>query len=174
MAEAGWKDGFSVVLDSTREVYLGDVEVAEAIVAALAPIGVRATVNVLDKADFFRRGRERDTSLYLHSWSCLSADRQEIFDYLLQTPGPARSYGRSNSGGYSNPRVDDLAEQGARTMDHSRRAALLRAASASAHGDVPWVPIYVQRQVYALRAPFRWTPRQDKKICVADISIDEP
>jgi len=173
MAEAGWKDGFSVVLDATRDVYLGDTEVAEAIVESLASIGVRATTSSLDKPEFIRRVGERDTSLYLHSWSCLSADMQEIFDYLLHTPRTTRGYGRSNGGGYSSPRVDALAEEAARTMDHAHRAQLLRAASAAAFADVPWVPIYVQRHVYALRAPFRWTPRQDKKICVSDISVDE-
>jgi len=170
LAEAGWGNGFSVVLDAPSGVYVEDARVAAFVAEALRPLGIAVRVQLLDKTTAFARQADRDTSFYLASWSCQSADMQEIFTYLLHTPDPARGFGSENAGGYSNPEVDRLAEQAAETMDPNERAILLRRAVRLALDDTPWVPLYIQTQVYALREPFRWQPRADRTIRVEDVT----
>lgn len=172
MREAGQAGGFSVTLHATDGVYLGDGPIAEIVARSLDQLNVAVHIERVEKTELFRRVKERDTSLYLLTWSCLSGDAQEIMDSLLHTPDPNRGLGLDNGGGYSNRRVDELAEQAARTMRPRPRATLLRSAVAAAMRDLPWVPIYVQNQVYALRAGYRWVPRRDKKVRAADIRIE--
>jgi ATP-dependent Lhr-like helicase len=45
------------------------------------------------QADFFAKLDARDTSFYMMSWNCLTADMQEVFNSLLHTPDAARGYG---------------------------------------------------------------------------------
>lgn len=171
MREAGWERGFEVTLDAPRNVYLEDARIAAFVAESLAGLRVRVTVNALDKPRLFEKLTRRDTSFYMLSWSCLSGDVQEVFDYLLHTPDPARGYGSDNAGAYGNPELDRLSETASGTMLSETRLELLQKAVAVAMDDVPWVPIYVQSYVYALREPFRWTPRQDKSIRVEEIAL---
>lgn len=171
LGEAGFGEGFTVSLHATQGVYLGDGPIADTVSRSLAEVGVTVRAERVSKAELFERVKRHDTSFYLLTWSCLSADVQEVFDNLLHSPDPARGLGLDNGGGYSNPRLDELAEQAARTMLPRTRAALLRRAVATAMEDLPWVPLYVQTHVYALRTPYRWRPRPDKKVRAADVQV---
>jgi peptide/nickel transport system substrate-binding protein len=171
LSEAGWPDGFSVTLDAPRDVYLADTAVADRVAAYLDSVGIHVRVNKMPKADFFKKLEARDTSLYMMSWNCLTADMQEVFNSLLHTPDMVRGLGRENVSNYTNPRLDALVEEASQTTTHEERVRLLRSASDIALEDAPWVPLYVQDQVYALRRPFEWTPRQDKRVRVAEFTV---
>lgn len=164
IAESGFAAGFSVVLDAPDTSFAGDVRVAPFVARSLAGIGVRVEIRPQAKEALFRRQARRDTSLIIAGWNCGSADMQEILEFLLHTTDAARGYGRENVGGYSNPRLDTLTEEAHRTMSHDRRLALLRAASAAAAADVPWVPLYIPHERYAARRSLTWTPRPDRVV----------
>jgi peptide/nickel transport system substrate-binding protein len=171
MKEAGYPNGFSVVLDTPEQAYPGDVEIADFIARALKEIGIRVTVNAMPKQKLFEKLARRDTSFYMLSWNCLSADSQEVFSYLLHTPGGG--YGSDNSGSYSNSDVDRLAEQAAQTMDSSKRLELLKSALAEVTNDIPWVPIYIQTHVFGVNKRLQWQPREDKVLLFSEMTLKE-
>jgi peptide/nickel transport system substrate-binding protein len=171
LTAAGYRAGFSVVLDAPSGLYPMDAAIAGRVAAALLPLGIRVRVELLDKQALFDKLGRRESSFYMLSWNCLTADMQEILDYLLHSPDPAHGYGGENAGGYSNPELDRLGEQAARTMNPVERGALLAQAVELAHQDTPWVPVYVQSIVYGLRTPFQWRPRPDKRIRVSDVTL---
>ncbi len=164
MAESGFGDGFSVVLDAPDTSFAGDVRVAPFVAGSLAGIGVRVELRPQGKEALFRRQAKRDTSLMIGGWNCGSADMQEVLEFLLHTTDAARGYGRENVGGYSNARLDSLTEEAHKTMSHDQRLSLLRAASAVAADDVPWVPLYIPHDRYAARRALTWAPRPDRVI----------
>jgi peptide/nickel transport system substrate-binding protein len=164
MAASGFGEGFSVVLDAPDASFAGDVRVAPFVARSLSAIGVRVEVRAQDKETLFRRQAGRDTSLIIGGWNCGSADLQEILEFLLHTTDATRGYGRENVGGYSNGRLDSLAEEAHRTLSRDRRLALLRAASAVAVDEMPWVPLYIPHDRYAARKALAWTPRPDRVI----------
>jgi peptide/nickel transport system substrate-binding protein len=171
LREAGYAEGFSVVLDAPQTSFVGDARVAPFVARSLAEIGVRVEQRVQPKAELFRRWSERDTSFFVGGWSCTSGDAQEVLDFLLHTPDPARGLGRENVGGYSNPELDRLAGLARETMKREVRLRLLRAASAQALTDVAWVPLYVARDRYGLRRGLRWSPRPDGLILGAQMRM---
>ena len=171
LAEAGYGNGFSVTLDTPKDTYLSDTAVADAVGESLRAVNINVNVNKLEKSILFEKETSRDTSFYLLSWSCGSGDMAEIFDYLLHSPDPNNGFGVDNGGQYSNPGVDRLADEAGQIMDPSVRLKRLQAAVAAAVQDIPWVPLYVQADTYALRKEFLWTPPGDRNIRVSKIEI---
>lgn len=56
-------------------------------------------------------------------------------------------------------------------MDSGKRLETLKKGLGLAMDDIPWVPIYVQTHIFAIRAPYQWNPRQDKLILLSEISV---
>ena len=123
----------------------------------------------LDKAVLFQKETTHDTSLYLLSWSCGSGDIEEIFDYLLHSPDEVHGYGGDNGGQYTNPELDEKVEEASRIMQPATRLNALQKAVDMAMQDLPWVPLYVQADLYALNTRFVWSPPADRNIRVREI-----
>jgi len=172
LAQAGYAGGFGVVLDAGEGSLLGDARVAPFVARSLARIGVRVELRLSEKTELFRRWARHDTSFFLSSWTCSSGDMQEVLDYLLHTPEPGGRYGTENAGGYSNPDLDRLAEQGRASPDPAARLAALRQAARIALDDVAWVPLYLPTDRYALREGLDWSPRPDQLILGAEMRVD--
>jgi peptide/nickel transport system substrate-binding protein len=171
LREAGYAEGFSVVLDAPLTSFVGDARVGRFVARALAEIGVRVEQRAQPKAELFRRWSERDTSFFVGGWSCTSGDAQEVLDFLLHTPDPARGLGRENVGGYSNRELDRLAGRARETMEREVRLRLLRAASATALADFALVPLYVPHDRYGVRRGLHWSPRPDGLILGAQMRM---
>jgi peptide/nickel transport system substrate-binding protein len=170
LREAGLAKGFDVVLDALRGVYPGDAKVAELVVESLKAVGIRVEPRFEDKAVNFARLTRRDTSLFLVSWAPLGGDVQQVFEYLLHTPDPARGYGTDNCGGFSDPALDRMIEEAGRTPVEAR-AEKLKSAAQQALDQLPLVPLYVPNNLYGIRGPWRWTPRRDKIVRVEEIGL---
>jgi peptide/nickel transport system substrate-binding protein len=169
--EAGYPDGFSVVLDAPDTSFVGDVRVGPFVARSLAEIGIRVELRQQPKAELFRRWAERDTSFFVGAWSCTSGDEQEVLDFLLHTPDQARGLGHENVGGYGNPEVDRLAGQARETMGRTLRLRLLREAAAAALDDVAWVPLYLPHDRYGIWRGLQWSPRPDGLILGAQMRV---
>lgn len=172
LREAGLAGGFDVVLDALDGIYPGDAKVAAFVAESLSQVGVRVKPRVEDKATNFARLARRDTSIFLISWAALTGDVQEVLDYLLHTPDAVRGYGTDNSGGYSDATLDRMIEEAGQTMALKLRTKKLRAAVEAASGEAPLVPLYVPNNLYGIREPFRWAPRRDKIVQVAEIGVE--
>jgi peptide/nickel transport system substrate-binding protein len=172
LREAGYPEGFSVVLDAPQTSFVGDARVGPFVARSLAEIGVRVELRQLPEAGLFRRWSERDTSLFVGAWSCTSGDAQEVLDFLLHTPDPGRGLGRENVGAYSNPEVDRLAGRARETLSRDLRLDLLRAAGRLALDDYAWVPLYVPHDRYGLRRGLTWSPRPDGLILGAQMRFE--
>jgi peptide/nickel transport system substrate-binding protein len=174
MSEAGYPQGFEVVLDAPAEAFYADKGVGPFVVDALAPIGVRVRLRLLPAKVLFEREARHDTSLFLDSWNCSSGDLQEVLDFELHTPDPERGYGSQNVGAYSNADLDRLAERAHHTMLGEERLAILRAAARLAYDDVPWVPLYMVRNRYGVARDVNWEPRPDRLVRALSISLAGP
>jgi peptide/nickel transport system substrate-binding protein len=168
LEEAG--GGFSVTLDAPQGVHPGDARAAEAVARNLRAIGVDVRLNLLPKAEIFDKLTRRDTSLAIGSWNCLSGDMEEIYLSLLRTPRVELGQGVDNTGGYSNPAVDAAFALAGATAAPEARLDRLQKAVALASADVPWVPLYVQDQLYGIRDPYDWTPRPDKRVRLSEVT----
>jgi peptide/nickel transport system substrate-binding protein len=164
LAEAGYPNGFSMVLGSTNGRYVNDLKVAQAVTTMWGRVGVKATLDALAPAVFFRLLTEKKTfSGFLGGWGdpeMVSRERA-----MLATPNAELGLGSANLAQYSNPEVDRLVDQASHTLDDGQRNALLRQASALAlDQDVGLLPLYFERSSWGMRKGLAYAPRSDQKL----------
>ena len=55
MAEAGYPDGFEVVMDCPNDRYVNDEEICQAVAPMLARIDIKVRLNAMPKAKYFEK-----------------------------------------------------------------------------------------------------------------------
>ena len=166
---AGWPSGFDVTLH-TRSLLLDG---ATAIRTLLRDAGIRVTIQPLEEREFFQATdpEHRDFALALTRFGCPTGDAANFFDAAIHSTDTARGFGRVNAGGYESPEVDRLIEVSGRTLDPTLRLPLLKKVMRIAMQDLPWIPLYLDQDVYLFRAGTTWTPRLDNYALLAEISV---
>src|SRR5215467_1015277 len=117
MAEAGYPNGFSVVLDCPNDRYNNDEQICQAVTAMLAQIGIKVDLQARSKTLHFPKLQKKDSSLYLLGWGVPTLDSHYVFTFLYQTNDAAKKVGGWNYTGYSNPKMDALADAMLKEVD---------------------------------------------------------
>jgi len=170
LTEAGYPNGFEVVLDSPNDRYVNDAQIAQAVASNLAKIGIKVSVNALPKATYFPKSDRLDTSFFLIGWASNDGDASSFLNGIAHTYDKDKGYGRYNRGRYSNPEVDQLIELAQAEMDTDKRLQLLKKAQWLALvGDANVVPLHFEVDLYATAKKLQFTPRADTNIYVYDI-----
>ena len=112
MAEAGYPDGFELVMDCPNDRYVNDEEICQAVTAMLGRIGVKVSLNALPKAQYFEKvsPRKYDSSFNLLGWTPGSLDSWNVLANLVICRDASGKGGTFNFGGYCNPKIDELAQ----------------------------------------------------------------
>ena len=128
LAEAGYPNGFSLVLGTPNDRYVNDALIAQAVAQMLTRAGLKVSLDAVTQSQFFARRNKRDFGIWLAGWGSDTGEMSSPLKSLIATPNRDKGMGTTNPGGYSNPKVDDAAERGAR---HRRRRQARRAAGRS-------------------------------------------
>jgi peptide/nickel transport system substrate-binding protein len=150
LAEAGYPNGFSVGMDCPNDRYVNDALICQAVVSMWAKIGVNAKLLAQPKAQYFPKILSRNTSLYMLGWTPVTIDGLDALDNLLLTPG--EKIGRFNLGSYSNPKVDEWANEARLELNAAKRTKHLQDALDLAHSDVGSIPLHYQQVIWASSA----------------------
>jgi len=94
---------------------------------------------------FITKVVRRESSFWLFGWLNPLGDAQHILQNVVA------STGGFNSGGYSNPRVDELVRQIAVELDPERRMGMIREALRLHRDDVGHIPFHQQMLLWAHR-----------------------
>lgn len=170
LAEAGVPDGFNLTVVATNDRYPKDSEVAQAIAQMLQRVGIRVTVETMPAVMVFTRGSKLEFSAMILGWIAASGEATSPMVAVLATNDPAKGFGSSNRGRYSNPEFDRLLEQGLQTLDTQKRAALLAQATETAMHDVGLVPLYFLVNTWAARSGFVYDARSDELTIAASLT----
>ena len=147
MAEAGYADGFDLVLDCPNDRYVNDEEICQAIAPMLARIGVMITLNLLPKTQYFEKvgpTRKYNSSFNLLGWTPGSLDSWTILANLVACRDSDGKGGTFNFGGYCNPEIDELSRQILVEPDVARRDGLILKAFRILHEDAGIIPLHQQ------------------------------
>ncbi len=152
LAEAGYPNGFGVTLDCPNDRYVNDEGICTAVVAMLARVGIRVTLNAQTRARFFAEvnAPRYNTSFYLLGWTPATGDAHNTLFNLARTRDGTAS-GIFNNGGYANPRFDSLVDRIAVETDAPARQRLISEASTLMREDVGYIPLHQQQIVWAMR-----------------------
>ncbi len=170
LAEAGYPNGFDVVLDSPNNRYINDAQIAQAVASSLAKIGIRVKVNATPKSTFFAETGKLNTSFFLIGWASSDGDASSILDGCVHSYDAKKGYGRYNRGRFSSPKADALIEESAGIMNSEKRLKVLQDAQKVALvDDQCFIPLHYQVDIYAASKKVHFEPRTDSRIWAFDI-----
>jgi len=162
LAEAGYPDGFTLVIGSPNDRYINDEKVAQAAAQMFARIGIDTEVDAVTASTFFSRRNNYEFSVYLAGWGSGTGEMSSPLVALVATPNSDKGMGGTNRGRYSNPELDALIEQALGTVDDAAREELLQQASALAMDDYAILPLHFEVTPWAYRQGLIMEPRTDQ------------
>ncbi len=154
LVEAGVEDGFETELEITPAA---SVDVAEAIAAQLAEVGITVAIRVTEYTDFNATWNESSApALRMATWSPLY-DPHTLLSLVFASEGFLSRY--------VNPDVDTLIESGASEVDAEVRASIYRELSALMYEDAPAVYLWNLTAGYGMAEEVSaWRPRGDEYV----------
>lgn len=157
LAEAGYGDGFRLVLDTPNDRYVNDQKMTEAMAGMLNRIGIRTQVDSMPWAVYAGKqyvGGERGLSAFsasLIGFGTATGETMSQLWMLLHVRNKELALGHANVGNYANARLDAWLEEAMRTMDAPQRERMLWDISAGYMADVALVPLFWQVNAWAMR-----------------------
>jgi peptide/nickel transport system substrate-binding protein len=161
LKEAGWGDGFRLVLHATGDRYPNDSAVAQAIAQMWTRLGIKAEVEALPGAVFFTRASKQEFSAFSAQYG--AEDSMNSLRALVATYDPSKGYGTANRTRYSNPVVDSLLTESLTTMDDELRQQKLERAINFAIADQPLIPVFFPSFDFAAKKGLTVTPRAQRR-----------
>ena len=158
LADAGYPNGFETGMDCPNDRYVNDEKVCQAVVAMLARIGIKVNLLAQTRSKYFTKILRKadfgpgDTSFYMLGWSpAATYDVHNVFESLLQTPSKETKKGAFNASGYSNKKLDELADKMEGESDKAKRDAMIREATKLYTEDYAYIPLHQQAVIWAAR-----------------------
>jgi peptide/nickel transport system substrate-binding protein len=149
LKQAGYPEGFQMTVHGPNGQFTNDTAVLQALAQGLTRIGIRTTVETAPMATFLSKATARAFSSFMAGFN--SPYALITLRSLAMTPDPKRGLGSSNRAHYSNARVDELGAQALKTMDGTKRQALIDQAMQTLNDDAGLIPIFYTRANWATR-----------------------
>jgi peptide/nickel transport system substrate-binding protein len=134
LTEAGYPDGFDVELMPTS-TYENTVRQAQVVQQNLAEVGIRATINAPEWAQWLELEGSGNYDVYLCGWIGLTD--ADLYYYLQHRTGEV-----FNFTGYSNPEFDALVDEGRSITDFDQRFEIYEQANQILVDDAPYIYFY--------------------------------
>lgn len=162
LAQAGYPDGFQLLLGSPSGRYTNDQRIAQVVAAMWARIGVKAEVDTMAPPVFFKQRNAYAFSAYLAGWAVSSGEMLNPLTSLVMTRDPAQGRGTTNFSHYSNPEMDKLVLEASKTLDDDARSKLLQQASGMVMDDYGILPLQFELSVWAMKKSIHYGGRSDQ------------
>lgn len=163
LAEAGYENGFSVVID-TKDT---ENQVALAIATQLRDVGIDAQIRVWDWGVLLPLIQNGERMMYLTDWGNSTQDPYDFLNPKLRTDD------RGNYSFYSNARVDELLDQASIEIDAQKREQMYYEAQEIIYNEAPWVFGYSMMEIEAgVQNLKNWEPASDAMLNMHDVYLE--
>jgi peptide/nickel transport system substrate-binding protein len=162
LAEAGYANGFSLTLGTPNDRYVNDAQVSQAVAQMLTRVGLKVNIDAMTQSTFFAKRNKREFGFWLSGWGSDTGEMSSPLKSLLATPDKDKGMGPTNSGGYSNPKMDAVLVKALATVDDAKRAELLAEASRIAMEDYGNIPLHFEMTTWAFKKDLDYTARADQ------------
>ena len=126
MTEAGYPNGFRMVLNFTADRLPGDRGVGTAMAQMLARIGLEVQAAGQPAAVIFPARSRGELSNIMAGWGTLTGEANYTYSSNAHTNNPTLRLGAFNWHGYSNPEMDRLIQAASVELDDRRREQILQ------------------------------------------------
>ncbi len=135
LKEITWDDGHKEPLQFwympvSRPYYPNPKEIAEAMAADLAKVGITVQLQTVDWTTYLDKRNNGQLPLYMLGWTGDNGDPDNFVCYFFCSPGASRE------GFYANPTLAEVLLQAQKLTNRARRAELYRKAEQMIHDDV--------------------------------------
>ena len=151
MTEAGYPNGFKVVLSFTNDRLPGDAAVGTSLAQMLARIGIEVQAAGQPGAVLFPARTRGDLSMVMSGWGTLTGEANYTLSSLAHSFAPTLRLGAFNWRNYKNEAVDKLLEEAAVEMDEGKRRTQLQQAGATFRADNALLPLAAVSSAWTLR-----------------------
>ncbi len=159
LAEAGYPQGFKIVLTSPNNRYVQDAKTAQAVAQMWTRAGVATSVDVLPSNTFFARAARRESSAFLIGFGSSVGDSYPGMSQVVHSYDETRGLGTLNRFRFSDNAIDAALDRSVTLHDpESRSAALREAAVLAFEKDSAMVPLHFPDNVWATRAGLTYRP----------------
>ena len=150
MSDAGYSNGFDIVLNCPNDRYINDEAICQAAVGMMAQIGINVTLDAKPKAQHFPIAKGGEADFYMLGWGVPTFDSHYIFNYLVHTQTDDR--GSWNPTGYSNAEVDAMIVSLESETDLSKRNDTISKIWANVQDAQMYLPIHNQVLNWGMRS----------------------
>ncbi|HEX2115322.1 MAG TPA: ABC transporter substrate-binding protein [Alphaproteobacteria bacterium] len=161
LTEAGYPNGFAVVLHGPNDAYEQDEQVCMAVAQMLSRVGIAVKVETMPRGILGKRSAALDTSMHLAGFTSDTGEAASALRNLVSTHSIEKGRGIANRGRYSNPRFDQMLEDALMVLDDEKREDQIQKATEFVMADVPFVPLYLQVPSWGVRKGLAYAPRAD-------------
>jgi peptide/nickel transport system substrate-binding protein len=158
LTEAGYPSGLRIVLHGPNDRYVNDAKIIQAVGQMWERVGVHTEVDALPWSSYVARAGKQEFSAFLFGWGTGTAEASDALIAQVATWDPAKGWGASNRGRYSNPAIDALIAQAVGTADDAAREKILIQAEQMVSDDVAIIPIHIQNNIWATSAKLTYVP----------------
>ena len=163
LAEAGFPNGFHIVLTGPNDRYVNDGPIVEAIAQMWTRVGVKTEVSTMPATVFFAKQANDEFSISLLGWGSDTGEADSNLTWLIASPDPARGrQSKLRPTHYANPAVDAVIDRSIETIDPTERNKLYGDAIALAMADTPIIPIHFQTNIWATRKGLKQLQRMNE------------
>jgi peptide/nickel transport system substrate-binding protein len=163
LAEAGWGEGFRLVLGGPNNRLVNDARILQAVAQMWERIGVSADVQAQPMSVYLPRFTGGGYPAALASWIITGQDPNSFFTAILATRDNALGRGVYNPSGYSNAALNGLLDQALGTLDADARYRIWqRATHLAIEDDVALLPLHHQMALWAMRRGLTYVARADE------------
>jgi peptide/nickel transport system substrate-binding protein len=171
LAEAGYPNGFDTQLMCPNNRYVNDERICTALSAMLAKVGVKVTLALLPRAQFFQKVDQFDFAMHLYGWGGAATDPGLVLGPILHSPdGTGR--GDFNSGRFKDAQLDALIQKSETEMDAARRATMLEEALQRVRTEAYTIPLHRQFIPWAVRKGVKLHHRADNSPEMIWVRVD--
>lgn len=171
LADAGYPNGFELGMDCPSDRYVNAEQVCQAIATMWARIGVRARLTVQPMTPYLKKMLGGGADVYMIGWAnSPQLDAYVMLNSVLHTKGGKS--GAWNPGGYSNPRLDELATKVSSELDMAKRQEMISEAFTIHRQDFGSIPLYLEPLAWATRTGVNVVQTADNKVRLWWITID--
>jgi peptide/nickel transport system substrate-binding protein len=169
LAQAGFGDGFQLVIHTPPARYGNDVRISEAVAQMLSAIGIKASVVTVPEAAYSSRQQDGSHSFSLASQGGGKAESSPLM-MALHTHNPREGLGIANWGRYSNRDYDGFIAPLKSVTDAAERERLMVEGAKLLNADVAMWVLHWTNVIWASRADLVVVPRTDEWTLAESVS----
>ena len=164
LAEAGYPNGFGVVMDTYEGRWVKDKEVMQAIAADLQRVGVRVEQRASTWTNVFGRSlRTELQGLFMTA----------VLNPLVDPDHPLPlAFSTRNVQYYIRPEIESRINHSATILQPEERATEIQRLVKDLVADAPWIFLYDVNDVFGVNQRIKWTPRGDNRILFTEATIN--